>query len=126
MTQILLERNPQLGRVQRMKKNPMTCEEFVDSLQASLDDELTSPDRLRAQKHLTSRDKCSAYLRGYEWTIELAKKTGSNIAGSASCLKIWFVRSLLGGADRSSAHGSWFSVADAEPSSCFRFGQKRT
>jgi anti-sigma factor RsiW len=66
-----------------MKKNPMTCEEFVDSLQAFLDDELTSPERIRAQEHLTGCDKCSAYLHGYEWTIELAKKTGSNSALSA-------------------------------------------
>jgi anti-sigma factor RsiW len=65
-----------------MKKNPMTCEEFVDSLQAFLDDELTSPERIRAQKHLTSCDKCSAYLRGYERTIELAKKAPSSSAVS--------------------------------------------
>jgi anti-sigma factor RsiW len=49
-----------------MKKNPMTCEEFVDSLQAFLDDELMSPERIRAQEHLSSCDKCFAYLRGYE------------------------------------------------------------
>jgi anti-sigma factor RsiW len=66
-----------------MKKNPMTCEEFVDSLGAFRDGDLTSPDRIRAQEHLTSCDKCSAYLRGYERTIELAKKTRSNSSNSA-------------------------------------------
>jgi hypothetical protein len=69
--------------VQSMKKNPMTCEEFVDSLGAFRDGDLTSPDHIRAQKHLTSCDKCSAYLRGYERTIKLAKKTLSNRAVSA-------------------------------------------
>jgi predicted anti-sigma-YlaC factor YlaD len=69
--------------VQGMKKNPMTCEEFVDSLAAFRDDEQTLPDRIRAQEHLASCDKCSAYLRGHEWTIELAKKTPSNSAVSA-------------------------------------------
>ena len=66
-----------------MKQNPMTCKEFVDSLAAFLDDELTLQDRVGAQKHLTGCDKCSAYLRGYEWTIELAKKTRLNSAASA-------------------------------------------
>jgi anti-sigma factor RsiW len=61
-----------------MKKNPMTCEEFVDSLGAFRDGDLTSADRIRAHEHLTSCDKCSAYLRGYERTIELAKKTLSS------------------------------------------------
>jgi anti-sigma factor RsiW len=61
-----------------MKKNPMTCEQFVDSLAAFRDGDMTSPDRIRAQGHLASCDKCSAYLRGYERTIELAKKTLSS------------------------------------------------
>src|SRR5947209_13071906 len=61
-----------------MKKNLITCEEFVDSLPAFLEDELTLPDRIRAQEHLASCDKCSAYLRSYERTIELAKKTASD------------------------------------------------
>jgi anti-sigma factor RsiW len=38
----------------------MTCEEVVDSLAAFLDEELTSPEHIRAQVHLTSCDKCSA------------------------------------------------------------------
>jgi predicted anti-sigma-YlaC factor YlaD len=56
-----------------MKKHPMTCEEFVDSLAAFLEDELTLPDGIRAQKHLSSCDRCSAYLCGYERTVQLAK-----------------------------------------------------
>ena len=78
----------------------MTCEEFVDSLQAFLDDELTSPERISAQEHLTSCDKCSAYLRGYVWTIELAKKTGSNSAVSA-VLPEDLVRKIIAGRRRS-------------------------
>lgn len=66
-----------------MKKNSMTCEEFVSSLQAFRDDELTSPHRTRAEEHLTGCEKCSAYLRGYERTIELAKSTASDSADSA-------------------------------------------
>jgi anti-sigma factor RsiW len=85
MTQFLLMLKGSIAwRVQGMKKNPMTCEEFVvDSLGAFRDGDLTSADRIRAQKHLTSCNKCSAYLRGYERTIELAKKTHSNSAVSA-------------------------------------------
>jgi predicted anti-sigma-YlaC factor YlaD len=66
-----------------MNKNPITCEEFVDSLGAFLEGELTPSDRIRAQEHLTSCDKCSAYLSGYERTIELAKTTRPNGAVSA-------------------------------------------
>jgi predicted anti-sigma-YlaC factor YlaD len=61
-----------------MKKNPMTCEEFVDALGAYRDGDLTSSDRIRAQEHLASCDKCSAYSRGYERAIELAKRTASD------------------------------------------------
>jgi PAS domain-containing protein len=61
----------------------MTCEEFVDSLRAFRDDELTSPGRIRAQAHLTDCERCYAYLRGYERTIELAKKTASDSGGPA-------------------------------------------
>jgi predicted anti-sigma-YlaC factor YlaD len=67
-----------------MKQNPMTCEELVDSLAAFLDDELTLQGRVGAQKHLIGCDKCSAYLRGYERTVELAKKTRSNSAASTA------------------------------------------
>jgi hypothetical protein len=66
-----------------MKKTPTTCEEFVDSLAAFRDDEQTSPERIRAQEHLTNCEKCSVYLREYERTIELAKKTVPNSAVSA-------------------------------------------
>ena len=66
-----------------MNKNPMTCEEFVNSLGAFRDGDLTLPERIRAQEHLATCDKCSAYLRGYERTIELAKNTLSNRAVSA-------------------------------------------
>ena len=72
-----------MATFERTKKNPMTCEEFVISLRAFRDSELTQPDRIRAQEHLTSCDKCSAYLRGYERTIELAKKTLAKRAVSA-------------------------------------------
>ncbi|MBV8361214.1 MAG: zf-HC2 domain-containing protein [Deltaproteobacteria bacterium] len=67
-----------------MNKNSITCEEFVDSLGAFLEGELTSPDRIRAQEHLSSCDNCSAYVCGYERTVELAKKTHSNSAVSAA------------------------------------------
>ena len=66
-----------------MNKNSMTCEEFVDSLAGFRDDELTPPDYIRAQEHLISCEKCSAYLRGYERTIQLAKKTRSKSSNSA-------------------------------------------
>ena len=66
-----------------MNKNPITCEEFVHSLGGFLEGELTSPDRIRAQEHLASCDNCSAYLSGYERTIELAKKARSSSAVSA-------------------------------------------
>jgi anti-sigma factor RsiW len=65
-----------------MKKNPMTCKEFVASLNAFRDDELTPPDRIRAHQHLAGCDQCSAYLRGYERTIELAKSTATDGADS--------------------------------------------
>jgi predicted anti-sigma-YlaC factor YlaD len=78
----------------------MTCEEVVDSLAAFLDEELTSPEHIRAQVHLTSCDKCSAYLRDYEWTIELAKKTGSNSAVS-TVLPEDLVRKIIAGWRRS-------------------------
>jgi anti-sigma factor RsiW len=61
-----------------MKKNPMTCKEFVESLPAFRDDELTPRDRMRAQGHLAGCERCSAYLLGYEQTIELAKRTASD------------------------------------------------
>ena len=56
----------------------MTCEELVDSLAAFRDDQLTLPERIRALEHLASCDKCCAYSRGYERTIELAKRTASD------------------------------------------------
>jgi anti-sigma factor RsiW len=65
-------------RMKKNPKNPMTCAEFVDSLGAFRDGDLTSPDRIRAKEHLASCDKCSAYSRRYDRTIELAKKTLSN------------------------------------------------
>jgi len=98
-----------------MKKNPMACEEFVDSLAAFRDDELTSPDRIRAQEHLASCDKCSAYLRGYDRTIELAKRTGSDSRLRRACLIIWFVGSWQRSVDPGSAHRSWFSFVGCEP-----------
>ncbi|MBV8356864.1 MAG: zf-HC2 domain-containing protein [Deltaproteobacteria bacterium] len=66
-----------------MNKNPITCEEFVDSLGAFRDGDLELPDRIRVQEHLAGCDRCSAYLRRYERTIELAKKTLSNSSASA-------------------------------------------
>ncbi|MBV8175072.1 MAG: zf-HC2 domain-containing protein [Verrucomicrobia bacterium] len=60
-----------------MKKKAITCEEFVDSLQAFRDDELAPPERIRAQDHLLRCEKCSTYWRGYERAIELAKHAGS-------------------------------------------------
>jgi anti-sigma factor RsiW len=82
-----------------MKKNTLTCEEFVDLLAAFLDDELTSQERVGAQKHLTGCDKCSAYLRGYERTIELAKKTRSDSAAS-SVLPENLVRKIMAALSR--------------------------
>jgi predicted anti-sigma-YlaC factor YlaD len=83
-----------------MKKNPMTCEEFVESLAAFLDDELTLQDRVGAQKHLTGCGKCSAYLRGYKRTIELAKKTRSNSTAS-TVLPENLVRKIMAALSRS-------------------------
>jgi predicted anti-sigma-YlaC factor YlaD len=51
--------------------------DVVDSLGAFRDGDLTSLDRIRAQKHLTVCDKCCGYLRAYEQTIQLAKSAGS-------------------------------------------------
>lgn len=92
-------RNRHVGRFESMKKN-QTCKEFVNSLAAFLEDELTLQDRIRAQKHLSSCDKCSAYFRGYERTIGLAKKTGSNNAVSA-ILPENLVRKIMGARRRS-------------------------
>jgi Putative zinc-finger len=64
-------------------KKPMTCDEFVDSLQAFRDDELTLPERIRAQEHLVGCEKCSVYLRRYEQTIKLAKSSASDDAEAA-------------------------------------------
>jgi len=64
-------------------KKPMTCDEFVDSLQAFRDDELTLPERIRVQEHLVGCEKCSVYLRRYEQTIKLAKSTASDDAEAA-------------------------------------------
>ena len=59
----------------RMKKDPMVCKEFVESLAAFRDDALTPRERIRAQGHLAGCERCSAYLLGYEQTIELVKRT---------------------------------------------------
>jgi anti-sigma factor RsiW len=83
-----------------MKNNPMTCEEFVASLQAFRDDELTSPDRIRAQKHLAGCLKCSAYLRGYKRTIELAKSCASG-SDYLTALTESLVRKIVAGRRRS-------------------------
>ena len=64
----------------RMKKNRMTCEEFVESLQKLLVDELTPADRVRASKHLAGCHQCSAYLDDYKRTIELAKSAAADAA----------------------------------------------
>jgi hypothetical protein len=88
--------NRHVDPFESMKKHPMTCEEVVDSLAAFLEDELTLPDRIRTQEHLTSCDKCSAYLRDYKWTIELAKKTASSSAVSA-VLPEDLVRKIIAG-----------------------------
>jgi anti-sigma factor RsiW len=77
-----------------MKNNPMTCEEFVASLQAFRDDELTSPDRIRAQQHLAACATCSAYVRGYKRTIELAKSFASDSDG-LTALPESLVRKIL-------------------------------
>lgn len=61
----------------------MTCEEFADSLQAFRDDELKLPERIRAQEHLARCEKCSARLRRYEQTINLAKGIASENADAA-------------------------------------------
>jgi anti-sigma factor RsiW len=58
----------------------MTCEEFVDSLQAFRDNELTLPERIRAREHLAICEECPAYLRRYEQTIKLAKSIASDSA----------------------------------------------
>lgn len=81
----------------------MTCKEFIDSLAAFRDADLTLPDRIRAQEHLISCKKCSAYLRGYERTIELAKKTRSNSSNSAvsAALPENLVRNIMGARRRS-------------------------
>jgi hypothetical protein len=63
-----------LATFEGMKMNRMTCKEFVDSLAAFRYGDMTSPDRVRAEEQLTSGDKCSAYLRRYERTIDLARK----------------------------------------------------
>jgi hypothetical protein len=63
-----------LATFEGMKKNRMMCKEFVGSLAAFGDGEMTSPDRVRAEEQLTSGDECSAYLRRYERTIDLARK----------------------------------------------------
>jgi predicted anti-sigma-YlaC factor YlaD len=89
-----------LAPFEGMNKTPMTCREFVDSLGAFLDEELTSPEHIRAQEHLTSCDKCSAYRRDYEWTVELAKKSGCNSAVS-SVLPEDLVRKIIAGRHRS-------------------------
>ena len=66
-----------------MNKNPMACKEFVDSLGAFRDGELTWPDRIRAEEHLNSCGDCSVYLRGYERTIELTKRVAGDSGFSA-------------------------------------------
>jgi anti-sigma factor RsiW len=57
---------------------------IFDSLGAFRDGDLTSVDRIRAQKHLTGCDKCSAYLRAYEATIQIAKSAGPENSVSAA------------------------------------------
>jgi len=84
-----------------MKNNPMTCEKFVASLQAFRDDELTSPDRIRAQEHLAACAKCSAYVRGYKRTIELAKSCASG-SDDLAALPESMVRKIV--AARSEGH----------------------
>jgi len=79
----------------------MTCEKFVASLQAFRDDELTSPDRIRAQEHLAACAKCSAYVRGYKRTIELAKSCASD-SDDLAALPESLVRKIV--AARSEGH----------------------
>ena len=72
----------------------MTCEEFVDSLGAFRDGELTSPDRVRARNHLGRCEKCFAYMHGYERTIELAKRSAPD-RGVSAALPEDLVRKIL-------------------------------
>jgi hypothetical protein len=62
-----------IGPPQAMKKNLMTCREFVGSLKAFRDEELTSQDLVRAQKHPVDCDQCSTYFHGHERIIDLKK-----------------------------------------------------
>jgi anti-sigma factor RsiW len=72
----------------------MTCEEFVDSLRALRDEELTPADRIRAESYLTACEKCSAYVRGYERTIKLVQRTAFETGVSAT-LPEGLVRRIL-------------------------------
>ena len=67
-----------------MQKNSIRCEEFVESLQRLLDDELTPPERMRASQHLADCHKCSTYLHGYKRTIALAKSASSDPADATA------------------------------------------
>jgi len=51
----------------------MTCQEFVDSLPAYGDRELSPGGRTAADEHLAVCDQCANNARGYNRTIELAK-----------------------------------------------------
>ena len=64
-----------------MAKNPMTCQEFADSLPAYRENELTPAARIRAHEHLAGCKKCAAYTRGYERTIEFAKAASADRLG---------------------------------------------
>jgi anti-sigma factor RsiW len=83
-----------------IKNNPVTCEEFVTSLQAFRDDELTPPDRIRAQEHRAACARCAAYLRGYERTIELARSCASG-SDDLSTLPESLVREIVAARRRS-------------------------
>ena len=80
-----------------MKNNPMTCEGFVASLQAFRDD---VAGRIRAQEQLAGCLKCSAYLRGYKRTIELAKSSASG-SDDLTALTESLVRKIVAGRRRS-------------------------
>jgi len=54
----------------------MTCQEFVENLQAFLDAELDWPERERADAHVSGCGKCAAYLGGYVQTVKLARDVG--------------------------------------------------
>jgi len=58
-----------------MRRSRMTCREFVGLIPAYLDAELGRTDAGRFDQHARDCRRCSDYLKGYELTVNAARRS---------------------------------------------------